>query len=96
VDLNVGSVCPYCRAPLSMLDAHQVNTVVEQLKREQAHRDEVNRDPIDPSLYLRLAQDRMSIESRLGEIPFQSDFSLDGGLVEAGVAALVDLPKHAK
>ena len=96
VDLNVGSVCPYCRAPLSMLDAQQVNTVVEQLKREQAHRDEVNRAPIDPSLYVRLGQDRMSIESRLGEIPFRSDASLGGGLVEAGVAALVELLKNVK
>ena len=94
VDLNVGSVCPYCRAPLSMLDARQVNTVVEQLKREQAHRDEVNRAPIDPSLAMRLAQDRMSIESHLGEIPFRSDVSLGGGLVEAGVAVLVELLKR--
>ena len=96
VDLNVGSVCPYCRAPLSMLDARQVNTVVEQLKREQAHRDEVNRVPIEPSLYVRLGQDRTSIESRLGEIPFRSDASLGGGLVEAGVATLVEMLKHVK
>jgi hypothetical protein len=38
----------------------------------------------------------MSIERRLGEIPFQSDFSLGGGLVDAGVAALVYLLKHVE
>ena len=26
--------CPYCRAPLSMLDAKQLDTVVAALKRE--------------------------------------------------------------
>ena len=97
VDLNAGTVCSYCRAPLSMLDARQVDTVVQELKREQARRDEANRGPVDPTLFVRLAHDRTSVEdsfARLGEVPFSSDFSISGGLVEAGVAALVDLLKR--
>ena len=80
-----------------MLDARQVDTVVQELKREQARRDEANRGPVDPILFVRLAHDRTSVEdsfARLGEVPFNSDFSISGGLVEAGVAALVDLLKR--
>jgi hypothetical protein len=97
VDLNAGSACSYCRAPLSMLDARQVDTVVQELKREQGRRDEANRGPADPALFARLARDRASVEqsfARLGDVPFGPDFSGSGGLVEAGVAALVDLLKR--
>jgi uncharacterized protein YbaR (Trm112 family) len=97
VDLNVGSVCSYCRAPLSMLDARQVDTVVQELKREQARRDEADRGPVDPTLFARLARDRATVEdsfARLGDVPFSPDFSGSSGLVEAGLAALVDLLKR--
>src|SRR5204863_9571753 len=97
VDLHVGSVCPYCRAPLSMLDARQVDTVVQQLKQEQARRDEANRGPIDPSRFARLKPDGMSLEdsfAHLGDVPFSVDFSGGSGIVEAGIAALVDLLKR--
>jgi len=94
VDLNVGSVCPYCRAPLSMLDARQVDTVVQQLKQEQARRDEANRGPIDPSRFARLTPDgRLDKTATLfSDVPFGVELS--GGIVEAGVAALVDLLKR--
>lgn len=89
VDLGAGSTCSYCRAPLSMLDARQVDTVVQQLKREEAERKQV-----DPALPARLAQDRMLVEqrfARLGDAPFSFELAGSGGLVEAGVAALVAL-----
>lgn len=99
VDLNTGAVCPYCRAPLSMLDAKQVDTVVQELKREEAKRQELEREAaLDPTLPMRLMQDRMSVErdfGRLGESPFSFELSGAGGLVEAGVAALVALLKRA-
>ncbi len=99
VDLNTGAVCPYCRAPLSMLDAKQVDTVVQELKREEATREELERQAaLDPTLPMRLLQDRMTVDrdlGRLGEAPFSFEFSGKGGLVEAGVAALVALLKRA-
>ena len=80
-----------------MLDARQVDTIVQELKREQARRDEANLGPVDPTLFVRLARDRGTVEdsfARLGDVPFSPDFSGEGGLVEAGLAALVDLLKR--
>jgi len=45
IDLNGGAACPYCRAPLSMIDAAQVDAVVQQLKRQEAKRQEAARHP---------------------------------------------------
>jgi uncharacterized protein YbaR (Trm112 family) len=93
VDLTAGSACPYCRAPLSMLDAKQVDTVVQQLKQEDAKRQEAR---LDPALAARLMQDRLSVEhsfATLGLDPFTFGPASSGGLVEAGVAALVSLLK---
>jgi uncharacterized protein YbaR (Trm112 family) len=98
VDLGAGSTCPYCRAPLSMLDATQVNATVEELKREEARREEAARNAIDPDLAARLARDKMTVDqhwAHLGETPFSFEFSGSGGIVEAGLAALVALLKHA-
>jgi len=73
IDLNGGAVCPYCRAPLSMIDAGQVDAVVQQLKREEAKRQEAARRP-EPALAL--------------QPPAHDTPDLDEGLVEAGLAAL--------
>jgi uncharacterized protein YbaR (Trm112 family) len=89
VDLNAGSACAYCRAPLSLLDARQVERVVQELKRAE---DERKRP--DPALSRRLAYDRLDVEkglARLGDAPLDLDLFSGGGLVEAGVAALVAL-----
>jgi uncharacterized protein YbaR (Trm112 family) len=98
VDLNVGAACPYCRAPLSMLDATQVDTVVQELKREEAKRQAAKPDPRDPALAMRLAEDRVHVARRMGDVddaPFGFDLSdTDGGLVEAGLAALLSLLKR--
>jgi uncharacterized protein YbaR (Trm112 family) len=94
VDLNAGSACSYCRAPLAMLDARQVEAVVQQLRREEAERRQV-----DPALPLRLARDRMDVEerfARLGEPPSSVDVPALGDLVEAGVAALAGLLGKAR
>ena len=98
VDLNAGAICPYCRAPLSMLDARQVDTVVQELKREEARRDEAARSGMDPALAARLAQDRMAVGERSGhpgDASWDVKLSDGGGLIEAGVAALVALLKGA-
>ena len=98
VDLNAAAVCAYCRAPLSMLDARQVDTVVQELKREEAKRAEAARGVVDPVLAARLASDRMVVNerfARLGDAPGSLDLADGVGLVEAGVAALVAYLKRA-
>jgi uncharacterized protein YbaR (Trm112 family) len=72
IDLNGGVACPYCRAPLSMIDAAQVDAVVQQLKREEAKRQEAARHP----------------EAALALRPPTPEPHDDEGLVEAGLAAL--------
>ncbi len=89
VDLQTGSVCPYCRAPLSMLDARQVDTVVRELKREEAERGEAKQGVVDPALSVGPTQNR---GADLDLLHF--DGSDSGGLVEAGVAALAALLKR--
>ena len=93
VDLNVGAICAYCRAPLSMLDAKQVDTVVQELKREEQRRQDAANDPTLPA---RLALNRLALEERfahLDDATFHFDLTAAGGLVGAGVAALVALLK---
>jgi Zn-finger nucleic acid-binding protein len=80
IDLEHTSTCGYCRAPVSMLDAGQVEKVVAQLERAEAERRKV-----DPALPLRLMADRLHVE-RL----FQG-LERSPGLVEAGLAAVAEL-----
>ena len=77
IDLERTSTCGYCRAPVSILDAKQVETVVAQLKHA-----EVERQTVDPALSMRLMADRLHVEHLFR--------NLDGspGLVEAGLATV--------
>ena len=98
VDLTAGAVCPYCRAPLSMLDTAQVNTTVQELKAEEAKRQTAARNGMDPDLAARLVRDKMTVNRHwgcLGDTPFRFEFSGSGGIVEAGLSALVALLKQA-
>jgi len=91
VNVETDAVCPYCRAPLSMLDARQVETVVADLKREAA-----KRQTVDPTLAVRLLQDRTAVERSFRNTerePFSFELSDSSGLVEADLAAVVALIK---
>ena len=79
-----------------MLDAKQMDTVVQQLKREDAKRQEAKQGAIDPALAARLLEDRTRVErsfAQFGGDPSSFNLSGSGDLVEAGVAALVALLK---
>jgi uncharacterized protein YbaR (Trm112 family) len=106
VDLNAGAACPFCRAPLSMLDAKQLDTVVAALKREEAEREDAERRGLDGTLAVRLLQDRVSVSHEfrkmepgtlhwdlIAGLSGRASGGLSGGLVEAGVAALCALLK---
>jgi hypothetical protein len=87
VDLGAGSACGHCRAPVSMLDPKQVETVVRDLKLA-----EERRTTEDPLLAARLLGDRLAVD-RLFREP-RPAWASDGsgfGLVEAGLAAIAGL-----
>lgn len=96
VDLAQSSACGYCRAPLSMLDAKQVETVVASLKREDAKRDEARRGEEDPLLLAQLLQDRAAVSRGFKRMEMEApllrhDLASGTNLVEEGISALVAL-----
>jgi uncharacterized protein YbaR (Trm112 family) len=90
IDLARESVCPHCRAPLSMLDPDQVQKVVRELQAA-----ETRRTTIDPTFAARLVTDRATLERAFRAIPGETgrpDSELGSfGLVESGLSALVRL-----
>jgi DNA-directed RNA polymerase subunit RPC12/RpoP len=88
IDLARESACSHCRAPLSMLDPDQVETMVRDLQRAEARR-----TTIDPTFAVRLIADRAAIERAFREVPGETARASGGvfGVVEADVSALVRL-----
>jgi transcription elongation factor Elf1 len=87
VDLAAGSVCGHCRAPVSMLDPHQVETAVRELKAA-----EERRTTEDPTLAARLLMDKLEMhrlfrDREEGWLGSGRHF----GLVEAGIGAVVGM-----
>jgi len=96
VDLAKGSACSYCRAPLSMLDAKQVETVVAELKREEVKREDARQGKTDPLLLAQLLQDRAAVSRDFRTMETQApdlrdDLAAGTNLVEEGITALVTL-----
>jgi uncharacterized protein YbaR (Trm112 family) len=92
VSLETGAVCPYCRAPLSMLDPTQMEIVAAELTRQAARR-----QTVDPTLPEGLLRDRTAVEAslrRIGAGPLGLELSESSGIVEAGLAAVVAFFKH--
>jgi hypothetical protein len=87
IDLEHTSVCGYCRAPVSMLDARQVETVATQLKQAEAER-----RTVDPALPMRLMADRLRVERLFESFDGSAGRSnaIGSGLVEAGLAAVAE------
>jgi hypothetical protein len=84
VDLAEASICGHCRAPVSMLDPKQVETVIREL--EQA---EIRRTTEDPALAARLLADRMEVHRLFRDRESGGlDVSDPVGLVEAGIRAV--------
>lgn len=96
VDLAKDTGCSFCRAPLSMLDAKQVETVVASLKHENARREEARQGGVDPLVFAQLMQDRAAVSRDFRKIEAEAPFlrhDLESGtnLVEEGISALVNL-----
>ena len=92
VDLARGSDCDHCGSPLSMLDMHQAERLIAQLR--DADRSDT---PIDPALPLALARARREAESAFEGLPGHKHWDNDTwslGLVGAGLSDLIRLLKE--
>jgi hypothetical protein len=89
VDLEAGSACSYCRAPVSMLDPGQVEAVVQRL-----HESEARRTTVDPALPARLAVERLQVERLWNDLEAPAGRPLANrarGLLDAGLEIISDL-----
>ena len=82
INLESNSACPYCHAPISMLDMKQPQQMLEQLKQAAAPQ------PIDPALPLKLASAKLELETSLANHDRGPKWWSDAGssgLVQAGL-----------
>jgi hypothetical protein len=84
INLESDSACPYCHAPISMLDMKQPERMLEQLKHAAEPK------PVDPALALKLASVKSGLEVSLADersSEWWSDASTIG-LVGAGLTVV--------
>ncbi len=91
VDLQHGSACTYCRAPVSTLDPAHVERVLRELRAA-----EEKRGTVDPTLPARLVMDRMRTAEFFRRIERESGGGVELGavgigLVGAGIGAVLGM-----
>ena len=89
VDLEHDSACRYCQAPLALVDARQVERVLDELKEAEAERKRAVGE-----LPLRLAADRAHVDrvfAELGETPDWTGVNDSFGVLQGGLAAVAGL-----
>ena len=94
IDLATRSDCAHCGSPLSMIDMHQAERVIAQL-REAERTDK----PIDPALPLALERARRQTESLFEGLQGRDGWEVEIGslgLVGAGLTELVRLIKSSR
>ena len=94
IDLTHDSACPYCRAPIAMLDAHQVDAVLAELKQADARR-----ATAEAELPLRLAADRAHVDRVFADAARDPEWATvrdSFGLLEGGLAAVADALRAAR
>lgn len=85
IDLTTGSICAYCRSPVSMLDMQQPQQMLKQLQEAAEPR------PIDPALPLELARVKLELDRCFGPDTADPKWWSDvrsAGLVQAGLGAV--------
>ncbi len=90
IDISWESACAHCGTALSILDVEQMARAVDELKRASEPR------KIDPALPLEIARARREVEAAFQSSAEWSRPSPSGGLVEAGLTALLNLLKNSK
>jgi hypothetical protein len=90
LDLEHGSICAYCRSPVSTLDPEHVDRVLRDLRAA-----EKERGTVDPTLPARLAMDRMHVDELFRRIERESggsaELGVSVGLVGAGIGVLLGM-----
>ena len=89
VDVDKGSGCAYCHAPLSLLDPEQVEKVVRELRQA-----EQKRQTVDPTATARVMLDKMQVESlfrRLDPASTTPELANPLDIVGAGLAVVARL-----
>ena len=92
VDLASGSACTFCRAPLSLIDTKQVESVVRALQEAEA--EERDHRAVPDDLPLRLLRDRQHVDevfAGLEEHPRWAEVGDSFDLVEHGLASVARL-----
>ena len=91
IDLAKGTACSRCGSALSMLDMHQAERLVEQLRSADN-----GARTIDPALPLALARARVEADAAFKGIPGHDPWTRDWtlGLVGAGLAEVIRLLKR--
>jgi transcription elongation factor Elf1 len=85
INLESDSACPYCHAPISMLDMKQPQQMLEQLKQAAEPK------PVDPMLPFKLASAKLGLETSLADHDRTPEWWSDAsssGLVQAGLNAV--------
>ena len=100
IDLVRASACGYCRTPLSMLDFGQIERMLGQLRQAEAGRRTATDSAVtEATLALALLRERRHVDAFFSEIERQPDWTTltaSGGLVEAGIGAVVGLLKRLR
>ena len=85
IDLARGAACEHCGSPLSMLDMHQAQTLVDTLKHADSDRS------IDPTWPMQANLARREVDASFASFEHASSWveqTKSGSLVTAGIAAL--------
>ncbi|HSM50283.1 MAG TPA: hypothetical protein VLA75_02675, partial [Thermoanaerobaculia bacterium] len=90
VDLAKGAVCVYCRTPAAVLDPEAIRKALSEFRAAE----EARAKPLDPTLPLRLATERLRVERTFAALDRDGGWlALSGGregdLVFAGLRAMV-------
>jgi endogenous inhibitor of DNA gyrase (YacG/DUF329 family) len=85
INLETDSACPYCHAPISMLDMKQPERMLEQLKHAAEPK------PVDPALALKLANAKLGLDTSLPDFDRGTEWWSNAstiGLVGAGLSVV--------
>jgi hypothetical protein len=85
INLETDSACPYCHAPISMLDMKQPQRMLEQLKQAAEPK------PVDPALALKLASVKSGLQVSLSDDDRGNEWWSEAstiGLVGAGLTVV--------